>query len=110
MSQLFKVIIVDNLNRDYKPQGLVTMAMAESSAIKIAKLINTHSNGYENCAIVVPAEQPLNISSQYDLIDEPMPYEEWLMLTGATALPKQPRRQQRHPRTSPGPRAGRREP
>ena len=87
MQQMYKVIIVDNLNRDYKPQGLVTMAMAESSATRITELINTYSSGYENCAIVVPAEQPLNISSQYDLVGEVMPYDQWIMLTGAAALP-----------------------
>ena len=37
---MYKVIIVDNLNRDYKPQGLVTMAMSESNATAIATLLN----------------------------------------------------------------------
>ena len=84
---MHKVIIVDNLNRDYKPQGLVTMAMSKASATAVAELLNNHLHGCTQCAIAVPATQPLKLESQYDLIDEPMPYDYWLVLTGAAALP-----------------------
>lgn len=88
MSQLFKVIITDNLNRDYKPEGLVTMAMSENVANQVANLLNNiYGATSTNFAKAVPADQPLNISSQYDLIEESMPYDYWCMLTGAAALP-----------------------
>ena len=83
---MHKVIIVDNLNRDYKPQGLVTMAMSQSNAMYIADLLNSLYTGDQH-AKVVPADQPLNIESCYDLVEETMPYNEWLLLTGAAALP-----------------------
>lgn len=83
---MHKVIIADNLNRDYKPEGLVTMAMSQSNARHIADLLN---NLYicDQHAQVVPADRPLNLSSQHDLVGKVMPYEEWAMLTGAAALP-----------------------
>ena len=73
-------------NRDYKPQGLVTMAMSESNAMRIADLLNSLYKGDQH-AKVVPANQSLNIDSQYDLIGKTMPYEYWRLLTGADALP-----------------------
>ena len=86
---MYKVIILDNLNRDYKPQALVTMAMSEFNANNIAdnlnKLYGVNSSNY---AKVVPAETPLDLQSQYDLVGEAMPYEYWLTLTGAQALPE----------------------
>ena len=85
--QMYKVIIVDNLNRDYKPQGLVTMAMSQSNAIYIADLLNSLYTGDQH-AKVVPANQPLNLESCYDLAGETLPYERWLELTGAAALPQ----------------------
>lgn len=84
---MHKVIIVDNLNRDYKPQGLVTMAMSQSNAMYIADLLNSLYTGDQH-AKVVPANQPLNLESCYDLVGETLPYERWLELTGATALPE----------------------
>lgn len=88
MQQLFKVIITDNLNRDYKPEGLVTMAMSEVAAKQIADLVNDKYRVSSTAfAKVVPVEQPLNLSSMYDLTNETMPYNEWLLLTGAAALP-----------------------
>ena len=85
---MYKVIIVDNLNRDYKPQGLVTMAMAESNAMYIADLLNSLYTGDQH-AKVVPANQPLlNLESYYALVGETLPYEQWLLLTGAAALPQ----------------------
>lgn len=83
---MYKVIIVDNLNRDYKPQGLVTMAMSQSNAMYIADLLNSLYTGDQH-AKVVPANQPLNLESHYDLMDEDVPYDYWLTLTGAAALP-----------------------
>ena len=83
---MHKVIIVDNLNRDYKPQGLVTMAMSQSNAMCIADLLNSLYTGDQH-AKVVPANQPLNLESCYDLVGETLPYEQWLLLTGAAALP-----------------------
>lgn len=32
---MHKVIIVDNLNRDYKPEGLVTMAMIATACSRV---------------------------------------------------------------------------
>lgn len=84
---MYKVIIVDNLNRDYKPQGLVTMAMSESNATAIATLLNNQLSPFTQHATVAPANQPLNLDSYHDLVDETMPYNEWLLLTGAAALP-----------------------
>jgi len=84
---MYKVIIVDNLNRDYKPQGLVTMAMSQSNATCIANLLNDLYTS-DQYAKVVPAEQPLKLLSQHDLVDEVMPYNKWIMLTGASALPE----------------------
>ena len=85
---MFKVIIVDNLNRDYKPQGLVTMAIGEKTAQTIADLLNKmYGKDFHNYAKVVPADRPLDLSSQHDLVGEVMPYNEWLTLTGAAALP-----------------------
>ncbi len=88
---MHKVIIVDNLNRDYKPQGLVTMAMSQSNAMYIADLLNSLYTGDQH-AKVVPANQPLNLEScydlAYDLAGQTLPYEQWLLLTGAAALPQ----------------------
>ena len=84
---MHKVIIVDNLNRDYKPQGLVTMAMSQSNAMYIADLLNSLYTGDQH-AKVVPANQPLNLESHYALVGETLPYEQWLLLTGAAALPQ----------------------
>ena len=88
---MHKVIIVDNLNRDYKPQGLITMAMSQSNAMYIADLLNSLYTGDQH-AKVVPANQPLNLEScyalAYDLTGEILPYERWLELTGAAALPQ----------------------
>ena len=83
---MYKVIIVDNLDRDYKPQSLVTMAISQSNAMYIADLLNSLYT-YDQHAKVVPANQPLNLESQHDLVGETMPYNEWLMFTGAEALP-----------------------
>lgn len=82
----YKVIITDNLNRDYQPEGLVTMAMGQQHANKIADLFNKEGS----CQFfkVVPANKELNLSSQYDLVGEDMPYEAWLSCTGARALPE----------------------
>lgn len=84
---MHKVIIVDNLNRDYKPQGLVTMAMSQSNAMYIADLLNIIYTGDQH-AKVVPANQPLNLESCYDLAGETLPYERCSELTGAAALPQ----------------------
>ena len=84
---MYKVIIVDNLNRDYKLQSLVTMAISQSNAMYVADLLNTLYTS-DQSAKVVPADQPLNLASQYDLIGETMPYNEWALLTGADALPQ----------------------
>lgn len=84
---MHKVILVDNLNRDYKPQSLVTMAMAEQIAQAFADLLNSTYITDLQHAKVVPANQPLNIDSQYDLTGDIMPYDYWKMLTGADALP-----------------------
>ena len=83
---MYKVIITDNLNRDYQPQGLVSTAMSKSNAKLIADLFNNRSSS--KFFKVVPANQELNLSSQYDLIGEVMPYEMWLNCTGALALPE----------------------
>ena len=89
METLYKVIIKDNLNRDYQPEALITMAMTEESAERIADLLNDKYGEYAtNFASVVPADKPLNLASQYDLIGEDMPYNEWCKLTGANALPE----------------------
>lgn len=87
MQQMYKVIIVDNLNRDYKPQGLVTMAISQSNAMCIADLLNRLYESNQH-AKVVPVNQPLNLESQHDLVGETLPYNEWLLLTGAGALPE----------------------
>jgi hypothetical protein len=84
---MHKVIIVDNLNRDYKPEGLVTMAMSEQIAQALADLLNSTYITDSQHAKVVPANRPLNIDSQYDLTGDTMPYDYWKMLTGAEALP-----------------------
>lgn len=84
---MHKVIIVDNLNRDYKPEGLVTMAMSEQIAQRIADLLNSVFIPDSQHAKVVPANRPLNIASQYDLTGDTMPYDYWRMLVGADALP-----------------------
>ena len=89
MSQLFKVIIIDNLDRYYKPEGLVTMAMSENVANQVANLLNNiYGATSTNFAKAVQADQPLNLSSQHDLVGEVMPYDEWALLTGSAALPK----------------------
>ena len=86
---MFKVIITDNLNRDYKPQALVTMAMSEFNATTIADNLNkSYGANSSNYAKVVPAEQALDLQSQYDLVGETMPYSRWLVFTGAEALPE----------------------
>ena len=86
---MFKVIITDNLNRDYQPQALVTMAISEFNATTIADNLNkAYGANSSNYAKVVPAEQPLDLQSQYDLVGETMPYKYWLILTGAEALPE----------------------
>ena len=86
---MYKVIIVDNLNRDYQSQGLVTMAISENLANLIAKTFNDKlpesSPGHFKA---VPANQELDLQSMYDLTGETMPYEHWLKLTGADALPE----------------------
>ena len=82
---MYKVIITDNLNRDYQPEGLVSMAMSKNNANKIANIFNR--DGLTKFFKVVPANQELNLSSQYDLIGEVMPYEVWINCTGALALP-----------------------
>ena len=84
---MFKVIITDNLNRDYQPQALVTMAMSKFNATTIADNLNKSYGDYTYYK-VVPAEQPLDLQSQYDLVGETMPYEYWSRLTGAEALPE----------------------
>lgn len=86
---MFKVIGVDNLNRDYSPQRQFTLALDLNSATKLADTLNNLS-AY-NTSIhhkVVPAEQPLDLQSQYDLVGETMPYFYWSVLTGAEALPE----------------------
>ena len=86
---MYKVIIVDNLNRDYQSQGLVTMAMSENLANLIAKTFNDKLNESSPGHFkAVPANQELNLQSMYDLTGETMPYEHWLKLTGAKALPE----------------------
>lgn len=83
---MYKVIITDNLNRDYQPEGLVSMAMSESNANLIADLFNQRSSS--KFFKVVPANRELNLESQYDLVGEVMPYKAWLSCTGASALPE----------------------
>ena len=83
---MYKVIITDNLNRDYQPEGLVSMAMSENNANKIANIFNR--DGLTKFFKVVPASQELNLESHYDLVGETMPYEAWLSCTGALALPE----------------------
>ena len=84
---MYKVIIVDNLNRDYQPQRQLTLEMDKLSADNIANLLNSQYGEY--CYHkVVPANQELNLQSTYDLTGETMPYEHWLKLTGAKALPE----------------------
>lgn len=86
---MFKVIITDNLNRDYKPQSLVTLSLSEFNATTIADNLNkSYEANSSNYAKVVPAEQPLDLQSQYDLVKETMPYFYWSVLTGAEALPE----------------------
>ena len=85
---MYKVIAVDSLCRDYHPQMLVTMAMSKDNATRIADLLNgSICNGIYHMQ-VVPATKVLNLESKYDLVDELMPYEVWLNLTGASALPQ----------------------
>lgn len=83
---MYKVIITDNLNRDYQPQGLVSMAMSKNNAQLIANVFNQRSSS--KFFKVVPANQELNLESHYDLVGETMPYEAWLSCTGALALPE----------------------
>ena len=86
---MFKVIITDNLNRDYKPQALVTMAMSEFNATTIADNLNkSYGANSSNYAKVVPAKQPLDLQCNFDLIGETIPYSHWLVFTGAEALPE----------------------
>ena len=86
---MFKVIITDSLNRDYKPQSLVTMSMSEFNATTIADNLNkSYGANSSNYAKVVPAEQPLNLESHYDLVGGTLPYGYWLVFTGAEALPE----------------------
>lgn len=81
---MYKVIISDDLNRDYQPQSLVSMAMLENNAKLIADAFNQRSSS--NFFKVVPANQELDLQSQYELVT--MPYETWLNYTGALALPE----------------------
>lgn len=85
---MYKVIIVDNLNRGFVPQRLLTTALFEDKAKVIADQLNNTLP--ENCSFyhkVVPANQELNLTSMYEL-GEAMSYETWLLLTGADALPE----------------------
>lgn len=84
---MFKVIGVDNLNRDYSPQRQFTLALDLNSATKLADTLNAIYGDYTYHK-VVPAEQTLDLQSQYDLVGETMPYEYWSILTGAEALPE----------------------
>ena len=79
-----KVIRRDNLNRDYHPESLVTVAIFKKEAELIAETLNTIEGEHHYC--VVEDSYVLDTSSQYDVAGAEPEDEVFTQLFGLRAL------------------------
>ncbi len=82
-----KVIAMDNLNRDYYPERLITVSISEDEAKRVAEVLNSiHSSEYYS---VVEDDYTLDLQSMYDVVQDKTPDNFYIEQYGLKAFSKE---------------------
>ncbi|WBC28485.1 hypothetical protein TPMD03_15 [Thiohalocapsa phage LS06-2018-MD03] len=79
-----KVIKKDNLDRDFRPEQLITTSISNDTAVLIADTLNQRNDGFYY--FVEEDDYRLDLQSMYDVTDESIPESFYINQFGLKAL------------------------